>query len=177
MTVPENVRINLSAPFPTQVQGSGPVTISKQLGVWTVGFSTTKLGALSLNLDPTTITFLVYSSGTGTFYNITLAALSGQFFATRVVTAAGNIPVTPSDRVLLVAQTVPQAAYVILPAAASRNGTPLTIKDLAGVAAGFPLTLLPNGAETIDGQLSVPLNSNYQALTLYPIATGGWWIG
>lgn len=44
MTLPANIRINLNAPFPSLVQGYGPVTISKQNGIWTVGFSVSNLG-------------------------------------------------------------------------------------------------------------------------------------
>jgi hypothetical protein len=37
MTAPANVRANVQAPFPTLVTGSGPITVGKNNGVWTVG--------------------------------------------------------------------------------------------------------------------------------------------
>ena len=37
--LPANIRVNASFPFPSLVSGTGPVTISKANGVWSIGFS------------------------------------------------------------------------------------------------------------------------------------------
>lgn len=44
MTLPANIRVNLTSPFPSLVRGSGPVTLGKQNGIWTAGLSTNGLG-------------------------------------------------------------------------------------------------------------------------------------
>lgn len=47
MTLPANIRVNAAFPFPSLVQGSGPITIYKVNGVWTVGFNSGLLGTLN----------------------------------------------------------------------------------------------------------------------------------
>lgn len=47
MTLPANIRVNAAFPFPSLVQGSGPITITKVNGIWTVGFDTGLLGPLN----------------------------------------------------------------------------------------------------------------------------------
>jgi hypothetical protein len=43
MALPANIRINASVPFPAMVTGSGPITIGKANGIWTVGLSIAQL--------------------------------------------------------------------------------------------------------------------------------------
>ena len=52
---------------------------------------------------------------------------------------------------------------------------PIVIVDIGGFATANPITILPAGAELIDGQASILLNSNYGAFTLQPdVVNGGW---
>jgi hypothetical protein len=37
VTLPPNIRVNLTVPFPAQVIGSGQITVTKNNGVWTIG--------------------------------------------------------------------------------------------------------------------------------------------
>jgi len=46
MTLPANIRVNAQLPFPSLVYGSGPITIAKQNGIWTVGFSIAAFGSV-----------------------------------------------------------------------------------------------------------------------------------
>jgi len=181
MTLPANIRINMSAPFPSQVKGSGPVTVSKQNGIWSIGLGVGQLGPVVAGFDPTTIDIPVYNTINQTWQVLTVQQMLSGGNVQRLVTAAGNIVVQGNDRIILVKQLVPAAASIILPAAGTRNGVPITVKDLAGVAAGNPLTFVPNGAETIDGAASAVINDNFEAMTLYPIVAlggpAGWWIG
>lgn len=39
MALPARLRVNAAFPFPALVQGSGPVTVSKSNGIWTIGFT------------------------------------------------------------------------------------------------------------------------------------------
>jgi len=50
---------------------------------------------------------------------------------------------------------------------------PITIVDLGGFAGVHPVTILPFGTETIDGQASVQLSSSYGALQLQPDVING----
>ena len=52
---------------------------------------------------------------------------------------------------------------------------PVTIVDIGGNCLTYPATILPYGAETIDGLPSIPISVNYGAFTLSPnIPAGGW---
>jgi hypothetical protein len=35
---PADIRVNAAFPFPTIVQGTGPISVSKKNGLWTVGY-------------------------------------------------------------------------------------------------------------------------------------------
>jgi hypothetical protein len=43
MGLPANIRVNAAFPFPALVQGSGPVTVAKNNGIWTIGHSITNV--------------------------------------------------------------------------------------------------------------------------------------
>lgn len=85
-------------------------------------------------------------------------------------------PYTPTnaDSVLLV-NTSGGAVTINLQAAAARAGLDLTIKDDTGNAAANPISVVRNGAETIDGLTTYPIDSNYGAATLSP-QVGGYFV-
>ena len=89
-------------------------------------------------------------------------------------TVAGDYNVT-SEPVLLINKAVPAAHNINLPASAVRLGIGIRIKDIAGNDAANVATIVPNGAEKIDGLNSLPINSNYGGFYLVPLA-GGWYI-
>lgn len=65
MALPVNIRVNTSAPFPSNVNGSGPVTITKQNGIWTVGFNSALLPPL---VNPTIKGAITLEDINGNFY-------------------------------------------------------------------------------------------------------------
>jgi hypothetical protein len=60
-----------------------------------------------------------------------------------------------------------------LPAASTRAGRPIVIKDVGGQFAAHPLTINCAGAEKADGLASITLNTNYQFMRLVPANDGG----
>jgi hypothetical protein len=71
---------------------------------------------------------------------------------------------------------IPTPAACALPAAATRNGAPLTINDI-GQATANPITITPNGTEKIDGAANYVLRNNLAWVTLMPFNDGvntGW---
>lgn len=64
-----------------------------------------------------------------------------------------------------------------LPASAGRSGRLLTLKDVGGHFGANILTVVPNGAEKIDGLSALTLNTNRQVIHLMPLNDGtnsGW---
>lgn len=171
MTLPANIRINLAAPFPSRVKGSGPVTIAKRNGVWTLGFAIANLGAMPAGTDPSTVEVLLYDTVHNTFLQTTLAAL----FAAAVIApktigiAQSPYQVLLTDSVLFV-DSSGGPVVINLQIAAARSGRPIEIKDISGNAAtgGHNITIIPNGIETIEGLNPLSINANFGGYRLYP---------
>ena len=86
---------------------------------------------------------------------------------------AGMSPYTPTgqDTILLVDTTAGPVTINLQPGA-SRNRLELTVKDAAGHAAANPITLQPNGGETIDNLSPYVIDSNFAGVKLGPQAAG-----
>jgi hypothetical protein len=66
-----------------------------------------------------------------------------------------------------------------IPAAATRNGQSIVLKDVGGHFTATPLTVTFTGGEHCDGLTSIVLNTNFSVLRLYPMTDGvnvGWGI-
>lgn len=74
--------------------------------------------------------------------------------------------VLTTDR-LIAYTSLTAARTVTLPAASTMSSRLITIKDEAGTAGTNNITVDANGAETIDGQLTKLIHTNYGTLTLY----------
>lgn len=71
MSLPDNVRCNVAVPFPALVKGSGPITLAKQNGIWTAGFSLDPITSkIALAGDLTTDFLLVYDSVSLSFFKV-----------------------------------------------------------------------------------------------------------
>jgi hypothetical protein len=95
--------------------------------------------------------------------------------AQRLVTAS-PIVIAATDEILNVNITSGSPTCA-LPAASTRNGVPLTFKDVGGNFTAHNLTITPTGIETIDGGATLVLNINRQGATLVPANDGtstGW---
>ena len=80
------------------------------------------------------------------------------------LTGAGNYVCLSSDRFVVVKKTSPQVTTITLPTGVI--GRLLSIKDAAGNAASFNITLMPAGSDTIDGASSITMTTNYQHMNL-----------
>lgn len=184
MTLPANIRANLTVPFPAFVQGSGPVILSKNNGIWTIGFTITVFGAqVPLPGNYPTDFLLGWDAVNKAWFSISLTNLISSINTSlgtarnqRTVTAT-PIVVAPTDQIISSKISSGPAASA-LPSAASRMGVPLTFKDL-GQAAAHPITLTAAGGDTIDGAATYVLNNNFAWVTLVPFNDGvntGWMV-
>jgi hypothetical protein len=144
------LKLRVKSLFPALVQVLSPLMLVKAGSIYTFGLDINALQASFASIfAPATILNSV------------------------TVTAAGTYSVQTTDSVVLINKTVAAANSVQLPAANARGGLPVTVKDLKGDGATNNITVLPAGAETIDGLANVPINANYGAYKFWPV-TGGW---
>lgn len=92
----------------------------------------------------------------------------------REVNAAGAVTIIATDELVRINKTVSQATPVNLPPSSSYTKDQLIIKDQKGDATAYPISVTPNGTQTIDGQTGARLiDWPYGGLRLRPIS-GGW---
>lgn len=99
-----------------------------------------------------------------------LTLLGQQLYGTTPVTATPYVPVA-ADAFLQVNFAAP--VVINLPAASTRSGYPLAVKDISGAAQTNNITINRNGTDTIDGLTSLVIDAAYGGYKLYPVA-GGW---
>lgn len=182
MATPARIRVNTAFPFPSLVNGSGPITINKQQGIWTVGYSVVPFATqVPPPANYQTDYMLMYDSVAKIYFNMSMTALvsaaqSSITAGARTQRAITTSPITIMTNDQILNCSIGTAATCALPTAASRVGVPLTFKDL-GQASAHNITITPAGGETIDGLATIKLTNNFQTLTLVPLNDGtnaGW---
>lgn len=111
---------------------------------------------------------------TGTGANVITISSSGvEPVAVRIAVATPVVVSAVTDEVISVQVPGPVAVAVTLPAGVA--GQVFTIKDGLGLAApATPITITPNGADTIDGAATATINAPFGSLTL--VFDGAQWI-
>lgn len=179
MTLPANLRINTSAPFPALVKGSAPIAIGKQNGIWTINLNVLSMGTeLPPIVSYPTDFLIVYDSVVGNFFKLPLSSLPAQTRTQRSVNA-GPVAFTATDQIINL--NLGSSITITLPGYASRVGVPLTFKDATKLAGTtfFPQTIAAAPGEKIDGLASISLSNPGQSITLVPANDGvnaGWMI-
>lgn len=183
MTLPASIRVNVRAPFPTQVKGAAFIGVTKANGVWTLAPNYRTL-AENVVVTPTQILAL-QDSLTGNFSWVGASSfVSAALSSYRIITTAGTVNVLATDLVLLFEKSPSGASTVNLPTSAMRAGAPVFIKDLTGDANTNNITIVPASGETIDGFSAsaaaangvAVLSINYGVRRFYPLTSGGWYV-
>lgn len=176
MTLPANIRVNVGAPFPALVKASGPVTVGRANGTWTLGLSPMIVAPQSPAIGSYATDYvLVFDSISNIWFRMPLAQLAGAAPQRAVSTA----PVTIGPNDFIVHLNLPIATTIQLPSYLTRNGVPLVFKDVGGNAASQPITIMAAPTESIDGDGTVVLSSNYQMIRVTPSVDGvntGWFV-
>ena len=94
-------------------------------------------------------------------------------YSPRIISTPGTFTVALNDRIILVEAAV---GTIVLPASAVKVNPVTIIGGSSTIFGSANAILMPNGVETIDGLTSTTLTSNYQSVTLLPLAAGGWLI-
>lgn len=182
MTLPANIRINTAVPFPALVQSNGPITISKNNGIWTIGFTITTFGSqVPLVGNYPTDFLLAWDDVNKTFFKVSITNLIASIATTIPTPTQRYVTTTPigvgaSDQIINCKITSPAACT--LPSAASRLGSKVTFKDL-GQATANNITLTAAGGDTIDGAATYVIRDNFGYVTLVPFNDGtntGWMV-
>lgn len=98
-----------------------------------------------------------------------LTLLGKQLYGFTSVTTTPYVPLV-TDALLLVNLGSPVS--INLPVASTRSGYPLIVKDVSGVAHTNNITIVPNGAELIDGLGFVAITVDYGGYRLFPRGAG-----
>jgi len=104
----------------------------------------------------------------GNLSNVTLTDVTINGVTTArsetIITAPGNYAALPADYVITINKITPEITTVTLPASPSTSQSYI-IKDGAGNAASFPITIDGNG-KTVDGQTTQILDIDYESAEL-----------
>jgi hypothetical protein len=171
MTLPANIRVNTSAPFPAVVKGSGLIAIAKTNGIWTVSINFNALALVQGVADPANTYVLAFNPQTNTAVMLQLAAV----FASKVVktlTAAGPYTALPGDDVLIIKQTV--GAPFTVNVDWSTRSKALRVVDGKGDANTNNITITPAAGQSQLASInySYIIDGNGGSVTLTPLPDG-----
>jgi len=182
MALPANIRVNVKAPFPALVYGTGPITVMKTNGIWTIGFSIASFPVQTPPLTNYAADFVfVWDSVAQAFFQMPIGVFVGLAGVQlqRSITGAGNLPIQAGDRILNINAVTDLAPSV--PLAASRAGVPLTFVNIKN---SHSQTITAAGTDKLGGQPTILLPSSAisdVSLTIFPFNDGvnnalGYWI-
>jgi hypothetical protein len=170
-SLPYNVRVNVSVPFPALVAGAAGIRVTKSSGIWTIAPDYTVFPQSTSVSDSANSYVLIWNSVSGLFTLVPGSAMA----ATKIVqtlTAAGPYAALPSDDVLIIKQTV-GAPFTVNVDWANR-GKPLRVVDGKGDAAANNITITPAAGQTqlAAVNFSYVIDGNGGSITLTPLPDG-----
>lgn len=168
MTSPANIRVNMGAPFPALVKGSGPIAIAKLNGIWTVSLNFGAVAQAQAVADPANTYSLLWNVLTGVFTLVPVGVVANTKVV-KTLTAPGPYAALPTDEVLIVKQLI--AAAFTITVDWSLRTKPLRIVDGKGDAAANNITITPAAGQTqlASVNFSYVIDGNGGSITLSPL--------
>lgn len=168
MTLPANIRVNASVPFPATVKGGGAIFVTKSNNIWTISLNFAAFPTIPAAPDPANSYVLIWNAVTNTLALIPLSSVFSSKVV-KVLTAAGPYAAAPNDEVLIVKQTV-GAAFTITVNWSTRS-KPLRVVDGKGDAAANNITITPAAGQSqlATVNYSYVIDGNGGSITLTPL--------
>jgi len=161
MSLPANIRVNLSAPFPSIVRGGGGIAVAKINGVWTVSLNFAQLGTAPGVADPANTYVLTYNVLTGVITFIPMSAVAANKVV-KILTGVGPLAspyaALPTDEVLIVKQAA--GAPFTVTVDWSQRTKPLRVVDGKGDAQVNNISITPAAGQS---QLAI-VNFTYKII-------------
>ena len=172
MASPVNIRVATQLPFPPLVVGGAPVKVTKANGIWTIALDvhdlTTHVPSVA---DLGQEFWIVWDDVRDTYFKVPLSTLGIGGSRLQRSATASPIVVASNDQIINFNINSGSPTCTI-PAAATRNGVPLTFKDSGGHAAAHNLTFSFTGGETADGLANPAITTNFGEMTFTPYNDG-----
>lgn len=178
----QNVRLKIASPalklktslrLPNGILGAEFITESQANGIYTIGVDYTLLDPNHV-VDPSATLMAIYDANSKSYKSASISSLLSQ--AGQIVqdiTAAGPVTITNNAGIVLVEQAVGAPITLNLPTAASKT-CPVLIADWRGDAGTNNITIVPNGAEKIQGKAQWIIAADTGSVLLRPIAGRGY---
>lgn len=143
--------------------------------------STTKTGSANTNSIYSTSGNLYFTNGNGVAIQITsggsLVSTPGAIQNFERQNVASDLIIGPSDTFVYLTVDTTAARQITLPLASSvSDGRIYIIKDKDGQALDNNITIVTSGSDTVDGQSSQILNSNYGSWMIVGDGGTSWYI-
>lgn len=107
--------------------------------------------------------------------NIVSTPGNAQIFSTQAVSS--DLVIGPADTFVYLIVNTSASRNITLPSAASVSaGRIYIVKDSSGLSNTNNITITASGADTVDGQSTQTLNTNYGSLTLVTDGSSNWYI-
>jgi hypothetical protein len=124
---------------------------------------------------------LYFTNGSGTAIQLTAGAspvtTPGTFQTLEVTTAAGDLTISSSDTFVQINVDTTSSRTITLPPASSvAEGRVYVIKDATGDCYTNNMTIAPDGADTIDGEVSLNVDSDFATVWVSSDGVANWTI-
>lgn len=164
------LKLKVRTKLPAKLIAGPAIRIDKSGLGYTVSCDITQINSIA-SFDPLAKEVLIFDTTTGAFATVTLASIINGGAVRRVITKPGDVNIGMSDGLIILAKTVAEDTNFNLPGDALKVG-PVKIVDWNGIANTRVLKVIPNGAETINGQPFWTIAGQYGSAVFSPTGAG-----